>query len=128
MTNKEKYENTLTDMFCIGHTFGVDEDGKPFDCSDSEFCRGCIFSKDIRNSCYKKRNDWLKSEYQEFNNGVTNMKDYTAGYKDGFKNGNVDALNGLVNPLLEFKRNSDVIDISTVIKMISVRKNEILSK
>lgn len=60
MTNYEKNKELL-DMYAVADiAWGVDEDGKVFEC---EFCNNCIFREKGR--CTQNRLNWLKEEYKE---------------------------------------------------------------
>lgn len=60
MTNYEKNKELL-DMYAVADVpWGVDADGKVFEC---DFCNHCIFRED--GHCTQKRLQWLQQEYKE---------------------------------------------------------------
>lgn len=60
MTNYEKNKELL-DMYSVADVpWGVDADGKVFEC---DFCNHCIFRED--GHCTQKRLQWLQQEYKE---------------------------------------------------------------
>lgn len=61
MTNYEKNKTQL-DMYAIAdNPWGVDKDGKVFDCYD-KICEDCIFGATL---CPRERLKWLQEEYKE---------------------------------------------------------------
>ena len=60
MTNYEKNKAQLDMYAVVDAPWGVDEDGKVFEC---DFCNHCIFREKGR--CTQNRLNWLKEEYKE---------------------------------------------------------------